>query len=193
MVGMEDQPGVREIDTVEKLRALADPLRLAILAALNTREPEGELPVMSVKELAQHLGEPQTKLYRHVKQLEAAGLIEVAATRMVSGIQEQRYRARQRDLRLSAALVRRHADESEAAIRSAFDAFLIGLFDRASKEDLPSDALDKPVLLVAEDRVSRESAERIRARLVELTREIAEAEAGDVEVNIALGFYRPTT
>jgi hypothetical protein len=46
-----------------------------------------------------------------VKQLEAAGLIEVAATRMVSGIPEQRYRARQRSLQLSAALLRRHADE----------------------------------------------------------------------------------
>ena len=88
--------GVREIDSVEGLRALADPVRLAILSALDTRARDGELPVMSVKELAQHLGEPQTKLYRHVKQLEAAGLIEVAATRMVSGILEQRYRARQR-------------------------------------------------------------------------------------------------
>jgi hypothetical protein len=137
--------------------------------------------------------EPQLVLGERERQPDAAGLIEVAATRMVSGIQEQRYRARQRDLRLSAALVRRHADESEAAIRSAFDAFLVGLFDRASKEDLPSDALDKPVLLVAEDRVSLEAAERIRARLVELTREIAEAEAGDVQVNVAIGFYRPTT
>ena len=65
MAGMEEQPGVREIDTVEGLRALADPVRLAILAALDTRAPDGALPVMSVKELAQHLGEPQTKLYRH--------------------------------------------------------------------------------------------------------------------------------
>jgi hypothetical protein len=34
-------------------------------------------------------------------------------------------------------------------------------------------------------------AERIRARLAELTREIAEAEAGDVQIDVALGFYRP--
>jgi len=94
MVSMEEQPGIREIDSVEELRALADPVRLAILSALDMHVPGGELPVMSVKELAQHLGEPQTKLYRHVKQLEAAGLVEVAATRMVSGILEQRYRAR---------------------------------------------------------------------------------------------------
>jgi DNA-binding transcriptional ArsR family regulator len=193
MVGMEEQPGVREIDSVEGLRALADPIRLAILTALDTRVPDGALPVMSVKELAQRLGEPQTKLYRHVKQLEAAGLIEVAATRMVSGILEQRYRARQRDLRLSAALIRQHADESEAAIRSAFDAFLSGVFDRARKEDWPSDGPDKPVMLIFDDRVSLETAERIRARVADLTREIAEAEAGNIPVSVAIGFYRATT
>jgi len=193
MVGMEEQPGVREIDSVEGLRALADPVRLAILSALDKRVADGALPVMSVKELAQHLGEPQTKLYRHMKQLEAAGLIEVAATRMVSGIQEQRYRARQRDLRLSAALIRRHADESEAAIRSAFDAFLSGVFDRARKEDWPPDGPDKPVMLVFDDRVSLEAAERIRARVVDVTREISEAEAGNIPVSVAIGFYGPTT
>ena len=194
MAGMEEQPGVREIDSVQGLRALADPVRLAILSALDTHAPGGELPVMSVKELAQYLGEPQTKLYRHVKQLEAAGLIEVAATRMVSGILEQRYRARQRDLRLSAALFRQHADETEAAVRSAFDAFLAGVFDRAHKRDWPPDGPDgpdKPVLLVFDDRVSPEAAERIRARLEEVTQEIARAEAGDIPVRVAVGFYRP--
>jgi DNA-binding transcriptional ArsR family regulator len=190
MAGMEEQPGVREIDSVEGLRALADPVRLAILSALDTRVPDGELPVMSVKELAQYLGEPQTKLYRHVKQLEAAGLIEVAATRMVSGILEQRYRARQRDLRLSAALFGQHADETEAAVRSAFDAFLAGVFDRTRKQDWPPDGPDKPVLLVSDDRVSPEAAEQIRARLEEVTHEIAQAEAGDIPVSIAIGFYR---
>ena len=189
---MEEQPGVREIGSVEQLRALADPVRLAILSALDTHVSDGELPVMSVKELAKHLTEPQTKLYRHVKQLEAAGLIEVAATRMVSGILEQRYRARQRDLRLSPALYRRHAGESEGAIRSAFDAFLGGLFDRARTADWAPDAPDAPVILVANDRVSPAAAERIRARLAEVAREIGEAEAGGIPVNVAIGFYRPT-
>jgi DNA-binding transcriptional ArsR family regulator len=192
MEGVEEQPGVRQIDSVAELRALADPVRLAILSALDTRVPDGELPVMSVKELAQRLGEPQTKLYRHVKQLEAAGLIEVAATRMVSGILEQRYRARQRDLRLSAALYRRHTDETEATIQSAFDTFLGGFFDRARKEGLPLEGPDKPVVLVFDGRVSPAAAERIRAQVAELTREMDEAEAGDMPVNVAIGFYRPT-
>jgi DNA-binding transcriptional ArsR family regulator len=192
-MGMEEQPGVREIDSVEELRALADSVRLAILSALDRRISDGELPVMSVKEIAQYLGEPQTKLYRHVKQLEAAGLIEVAATRMVSGILEQRYRARQRDLRLSETLYRRHADETETAIRSACNAFLSRLFDLARRGDWPPDAPGKPVMHVIEERVSVAAAERIRGRLVELAQEIRDAEAGDVPVNVAIGFYRPVT
>lgn len=190
MADMEERPGAREIDSVEVLRALADPVRLAILSALDRRGPDGELPIMSVKELAKQLGEPQTKLYRHVKQLEAAELIEVAATRMVSGILEQRYRALQRDLRLSEALFQRHTDESEAVVRSAFDAFLNEFFDRAHKQGWPSDGPDKPIMLILDERVSPAASERIRARVAELTREIAEAEAGDVQIDVALGFYR---
>jgi hypothetical protein len=41
----------------------------------------------------------------------------------------------QRDLRLSAALYRQHPDETEAVVRSAFDAFLTRVFDRARTED----------------------------------------------------------
>ena len=192
MVDMEagERPGVREIDTVEELRALADPIRLALLSALDAPAPDGELPVLSVKELAHSLGEPQTKLYRHVKQLEAAGLIEVAATRVVSGIVEQRYRAAQRELRLSAALYQRGAGETEAVIRSAFDSFLGGLFDLGRKEGLPDDGPEKPVLLFTRDRVSASSAERVRALLEEVKREVAAAEPGDVAVSLVLGFYQ---
>jgi hypothetical protein len=98
-----------------------------------------------------------------------------------------------RDLRLSAALFRRHADETEAAVRSAFDAFLTGVFDRARNEGWPPDGPDKPVMVVFDDRVSLEAAERIRARVADVTREMAEAEAGDIPVSVAIGFSRPAT
>ena len=41
MVGMEEQPGVRKIDSVEALRAWADPVRLAILSVADTHVPDG--------------------------------------------------------------------------------------------------------------------------------------------------------
>ena len=49
MADVDEQPGTREVDSVEALRALADPVRLAILAALNTRDADGRLPVLAVK------------------------------------------------------------------------------------------------------------------------------------------------
>ncbi|MFD8594789.1 helix-turn-helix domain-containing protein [Kitasatospora sp. NPDC059646] len=94
---MVDQMKEREVTDVATLKALADPLRLAVLGSLMKRDPE---PV-SVKEIAADLDEAPTKLYRHVKQLEQAGLVFVAETRLVSGIVESRYRSAQQSLRLS--------------------------------------------------------------------------------------------
>ena len=117
---------VRTVDNVDVLKALADPTRMAILAALmKTRH---DLPVMSVKELAAELGEPQTKLYRHVRQLEAAGLIRVASSRMVSGILEQRYQASQQDLRLGRGFLRVHAEDAVGVMQAVLDRFRDGFF-----------------------------------------------------------------
>ncbi|GAA2745078.1 winged helix-turn-helix domain-containing protein [Kitasatospora cinereorecta] len=94
---MVEQAKEREVRDVATLKALADPLRLAILTALMRRDPEP----LSVKEIAADLGEAPTKLYRHIKQLEQCALILVAETRLVSGIVESRYLAAQHSLRLS--------------------------------------------------------------------------------------------
>ena len=84
------QEVVRTVTDVDTIKALADPTRLAILRALSRdRVPK------SAKELAEDLDQPQTKLYRHLKVLQEAGLIEAAETRVVSGIVETKYRAAQ--------------------------------------------------------------------------------------------------
>src|SRR6476620_2466816 len=67
---------VRRVSDVDTIKAMADPTRLAILRTLMDGRG-GPARVMSAKELAEELGEPQTKLYRHLKVLETAGLIEV--------------------------------------------------------------------------------------------------------------------
>jgi len=94
---------VRIIDDATALRALSDPLRLSIVRTL-MRGAHVEPRVMSAKELAAELGQPQTKLYRHLKQLEACRLIQTAETRIVSGIAEHRYQTGQLDLVLDPAL-----------------------------------------------------------------------------------------
>jgi DNA-binding transcriptional ArsR family regulator len=161
-----------DISTVDQLKALADPTRLAILETLMGTSP-APLRVMSVKELAAELHEPQTKLYRHVRVLESAGLIRVAATRMVSGIAEQRYQACQRDLDFAAGLMRQHVDEAEALLRTVFDQFRNGFLAarRASPphEDDKSDAtsLRTSVLIFGSARRTPAQVAEMRARLTE--------------------------
>ena len=72
--------------SADALKALADPLRLRFLVLLADR-------ASTVKEAADVLGVPPTRLYYHVKILERHGLIRVAGRRMISGIEERTYRA----------------------------------------------------------------------------------------------------
>lgn len=83
--------------TTEALKALADPLRLRFLILL----ADGP---STVKEAAEALGVPPTRLYYHVKILERYGLIHVAGRRMVSGIEERTYRARAKTWTMSPSL-----------------------------------------------------------------------------------------
>jgi DNA-binding transcriptional ArsR family regulator len=170
---------------------------MAILAALMDAS-QGDLPVMSVKELAAHLGQPPTKLYRHMKQLEAAGLIRVAATRLVSGIVEQRYQACQRDLMFDGGFMREHADESEAAIRTLLDSFREGYFTAFRDKRLAPDAVPeaepyrRPMMFFSEARVSPSRAAEIRARLQELTTWLDDEgvqEPDGILIDILLGYY----
>jgi DNA-binding transcriptional ArsR family regulator len=194
-----DLRAVRTVGDAETLKALADPLRLALLTALMRTSPEG-LRIMSVKELAEELGEPQTKLYRHVKQLEAAKLIRVAASRMVSGILEHRYQACQQDLRFSHDLIREQgtADEATAVLGSLFDAYRDRLSaaylqdQRAGPGSPPRPAYRKPLLSIAEIDVSEARAAELHDRVGQLIGELREPETGEegsVPVHALIAFH----
>jgi DNA-binding transcriptional ArsR family regulator len=190
----------RQVSDVETLKVLADPTRLAILTTLMGRTRE-RLPVMSVKELAAELDEPQTKLYRHVRQLEAAGLIRVAASRLVSGILEQRYQACQSDLMFGPELLgdTPAGDESEPAIgvmldryrRQFFAARQAGLIT-AGGDYPPEQAYRRGLLALAEMRVPPGRAAAIRMKLQEVMDELSAPGGEDpdgVPVNVLIGFY----
>jgi DNA-binding transcriptional ArsR family regulator len=189
----------KAVDDLDVLRALADPTRLAILGVLMERPDD--LPVMSVKEIAARLGEPQTKLYRHVKHLEAAGLIRVAATRMVSGILEQRYQACQKDLQLDRGFMRAHADETEGALSALFDGFRDGFFAAFKDDRFSPDHLEEaeryrvPTICFSETRVSPARAAEINKRLREVTELLGDKAAEEpdgVPVTVLIGYYTGT-
>jgi DNA-binding transcriptional ArsR family regulator len=185
-------PAVRTLASVDELKALSDPTRLAILQTLMRATPD--LPVMSVKEIAEALGESQTKLYRHVRQLESAGLIRVAASRMVSGILEQRYQAAQRDLSLAPAFLRENVEEAEGLARALLDHFRDGFFAAYRASHPPSGPIDtgKTTLMNSTARLTPARAAELRAKLAELCGWFDEADSHDPgaeEVNLLAGYY----
>lgn len=80
---MIDPNAALEVDDVETFEILSNPTRLRILRNLKTPA--------SVKELAERLGVPPTRLYYHVNLLVEAGVITVAETRKVGAMLEKRY------------------------------------------------------------------------------------------------------
>jgi|HubBroStandDraft_5_1064220.scaffolds.fasta_scaffold27876_2 DNA-binding transcriptional ArsR family regulator len=188
---------IRMISDVESIRAMADPTRLAILFAL-MQPRHGDLLVLSAKDLAAQLGQPQTKLYRHLRQLESAGLIRVAATRVVSGILEQRYQACQRDVEFRSGFLRQHADESEAVMAAIMNNFRDGFLTVFRGTDEAPDAsaepeIRKPKLLVLDVRVSEATAARVRSSLSDLSEQVtklAEEDPDGVPIHVLAAYYR---
>lgn len=82
------------IDRPETLKVLADPQRLRLLSEMTDRP-------RTVKQLAEWLGVPKTRLYYHVRKLEEHGLLQVSDRRVVSGIEERTYEATARNWTVS--------------------------------------------------------------------------------------------
>jgi DNA-binding transcriptional ArsR family regulator len=75
-----------EVESRQQLRALSHPVRLRILSLLTGT-------AMSSAELARELGMSHAAVSFHVRQLAAAGYLELAETRSVRGGRERRYRS----------------------------------------------------------------------------------------------------
>lgn len=85
------------IDDLEDLKQLANPIRLRLLFYFQTPR--------SVAEVAREMGVPVTRLYYHVRILEAAGAIAPVATRKRGPQLETIYRIVARSLRPSAEIM----------------------------------------------------------------------------------------
>lgn len=109
------------IEDVEALKMIADPLRLQILRNLD--KPH------TVKELAEQLDKPATKLYYHVNQLEKHNIIRVVDTRIVSGIIEKHYQVVAKTYHVSKSLLKSTKDS-----QAHMEAVLEAIFDTAKSE-----------------------------------------------------------
>jgi DNA-binding transcriptional ArsR family regulator len=186
------QEVVRTVTDVETIKALADPTRLAILRALSRdRVPK------AAKELAEDLGQPQTKLYRHLKVLQEAGLIEAAETRVVSGIVETRYRAMQAGVAIDPSA---HFDETREAmariIAGNLDDYRERLLRSLDDEELaanPADLKNRGKIMNLSATISVEHAEEFQRRLEALADDFDKLprDPGGVRVEGLLSWFRP--
>jgi DNA-binding transcriptional ArsR family regulator len=206
MVTMNDpQPPeplrTRNVQDVETLKVLSDPVRVAILRVLMD-SPRTAPKIRSAKELAEELGQPQTKLYRHIKQLLASDLIQVAETRLVSGIMEYRYRAGQWSLDMDPAFFGPDVaagDDAATAFGTIIDAYRAEFVAdiRAGRvrfgPDTPGDSYRRAVSSVSIGRIAPAKATEFRDRLAILVNDIADCEQDEdgVEIGFMTTFYSP--
>jgi len=74
------------LEDLEKIKSVADPLRVKVLEILIERKA-------TVKQVADLLGQSSAKMHYHVKELEKQNLIQLVETMEKGGILEKYYRA----------------------------------------------------------------------------------------------------
>ncbi|MDX1990829.1 MAG: helix-turn-helix domain-containing protein [bacterium] len=175
------------ISDLETLKVLADPMRINILEYLS--KPG------TVKQVAEKLNKPPTKLYYHFNLLEKHGLIQMVETRIVSGIIEKHYQIAARMFRLEKGLL----SPGNAGFDEGLEVTLAGLFGDTRNDIYDSlaagviqtgpDAPDYRRLLMTQARLNLtpEQARSFYERLLSL---LQEYDVDDSEVLDGTGPYK---
>ena len=198
----------RRIEDAATIKALADPLRLQIMRVLG-HGAHTSPRIMTVKQIAEELDEPTTKLYRHIKQLLAADLIQVAELRLVGGIVEQHYRVAQAGWGVHPGSYQPASGEQgipgevygmvDAAVTEFFGRYETALREGRTHldkdENLEHPPYVRSVGAISDYRISRDKAadfaERLHALVAEYLEQHDERQLGDetVTVNLMAFFY----
>ena len=195
----------RRIEDAATIKALADPLRLRIMRVLG-HGAHTSPRIMTVKQIAEELDEPTTKLYRHIKQLLAVDLIQVAELRLVGGIVEQHYRVAQAGWGVDPGGYEPTVGEGievygivDAAVTDFFSRYETALREGRTHVDKEENLKHPPhirsVGAISDYRISRDKAadfaERLHALVAEYVEWHDQREAGDdaVTVNLMAFFY----
>lgn len=179
---------VLEIEDIAVLEALNSTFRLQIL--YQAAEPA------TVREMAERLGVPVTRLYYHVNALESVGVIRVVATRKSGARVPRVYQAVANRLQPGRRLLEQ-AEDPERVVEAALGAVLDGaridaragltesLRAAAAGRDKPIGTLGRSVAVL-----SRDSAARLAERIDELVDEMgASDDAGGQEFAFSFVFY----
>lgn len=169
-----------QIDDLDTLRTLADPLRTQVYEILLAQPA-------NVREVAERLGLAPSRLYYHFNLLEKVNLIKVVETRMVGNMMEKFYRAVAYHLDIAPGLL----DFQKAELNDTLNEFITVSLDATREDlirsiharliDLEKGAEEKPRRVMVTRltaRITDEVAEEFHRRLDEL---LAEFSASDTE------------
>jgi predicted ArsR family transcriptional regulator len=110
---MEEQRETYELETLEQMRALADPLRMRIAEVIGTT-PKTATQIGATLDL------PANKVHYHVRELERVGLARIVETREKGGILEKYYQLIARQISAPHSLFQSvPSDESLAVLNEA--------------------------------------------------------------------------
>ena len=116
-------PDLFTITDLETLKAVSSPFRQNLMRLMSEKP-------RTVKEMAEELDMPPSRLYYHINQLAKYGIIRVAKTQIVSGIVEKHYQISARAFRVDRALLAPGGGNDDAII----DVLMAGTLDAAEKE-----------------------------------------------------------
>jgi DNA-binding transcriptional ArsR family regulator len=159
-------------DTPERMKALADRLRMTVLDLVLER-------AMTVTELAEHLKRPRGTVAYHVDILVAAGLLQVVRTRRVRAVDERFYGRTARTIKFH--------QHRPGELAFFGDALAEADFERLEAKQPGAYAT------LRHARIPSGRAEEFAARLDALSHEfIALPRSGDLEFGLLISLY-PTT
>jgi DNA-binding transcriptional ArsR family regulator len=161
------------VTTPAQLRAIADPLRVAILDLLLER-------AATVAELAAAVQRPKSTVAHHVNVLVEAGMLRVVRTRRVRAIDERYYGRTARTFYVG--VVNRPGDDETAVHANALSV--------AAAESVSAHEADQLRTILRHARIPAQRAAEFWERVDALTREFAQLpRSGDTVYGFAAGLY----
>jgi DNA-binding transcriptional ArsR family regulator len=181
---------MKEVVTVadlEQVRALANPLRLRIIQAVQTE-------ALNTKRIAQQIGEPPSKLYYHMEALERLGLIELVETRPKRGTTEKYYRSAARKFIVAHQLLAASgaADQLQTMLAGFFEVTLAEVVQHLAHPPAGAEAEHSfAVFSHGYVQATHEQISQLSAKLQAWVAECQQADqpAGDMRYGLTLAFY----
>jgi predicted ArsR family transcriptional regulator len=157
------------IDSVDRLKVYADPLRQQLLQAFCCNPS-------TIKQVAEQMGEKPTRLYHHVELLEQNGFLEVVDTRQIRGTVEKYYQTVARKIIVDHAMVGSLEEEGDLeaknVVMNTIQACLVDARDHFDDEAEPQTSLSSVVIAQAKIQLTPTQLKVFEEKLDDLLEEL---------------------